>query len=80
MHCLLFVLRQKLSIVKNWINYYSYFTGFEYFVLFSALLVCGGVVLYPMGWDNREIKESCGESAHIYKIGIKILNNIYTNK
>ncbi|KAK6634985.1 hypothetical protein RUM44_000234 [Polyplax serrata] len=36
--------------------------------LFAALLVCGGVVLYPMGWDNREIKESCGESAHIYKI------------
>ncbi|KAL0276975.1 UNVERIFIED_CONTAM: hypothetical protein PYX00_004422 [Menopon gallinae] len=37
--------------------------------LCAAIMVCGGVALYPVGWDNREIKESCGETAHIYKIG-----------
>ncbi|XP_044743703.1 LHFPL tetraspan subfamily member 6 protein-like [Chrysoperla carnea] len=37
-------------------------------LLACLLLVCG-LALYPLGWDNKEIKESCGDSATIYNIG-----------
>lgn len=37
--------------------------------LLSALLVIAGAAIYPIGWDNREVKESCGNTSHIYKLG-----------
>ncbi|KAL3280317.1 hypothetical protein HHI36_017806 [Cryptolaemus montrouzieri] len=37
--------------------------------LLSALLVIGGAAVYPVGWDNREVRESCGNSSHIYRLG-----------
>ena len=38
-----------------------------YFV--SVLLVVGGAAVYPVGWDNREVRESCGNTSHIYRLG-----------
>ncbi|KAK9759257.1 Lipoma HMGIC fusion partner-like protein [Popillia japonica] len=35
----------------------------------AALLVIGGAAIYPIGWDNREVRESCGNQSHIYKLG-----------
>ncbi|XP_065219080.1 LHFPL tetraspan subfamily member 6 protein-like isoform X2 [Planococcus citri] len=37
--------------------------------LIAALLVCGGGAVYPVGWDNRELKQSCGNSSAVYKLG-----------
>ncbi|XP_044761489.1 LHFPL tetraspan subfamily member 6 protein-like [Coccinella septempunctata] len=37
--------------------------------LLSALLVIGGAAVYPVGWDNREMRESCGNSSQIYRLG-----------
>lgn len=39
----------------------------------SALLVSGGVALYPIGWDNREVRDCCGTSSHVYRLGIYLL-------
>lgn len=32
-------------------------------------MICGGLVMYPIGWDNREVRESCGRSANVYNLG-----------
>jgi Lipoma HMGIC fusion partner-like protein. len=32
-------------------------------------MVLAGVVVYPMGWDNKEVRESCGNLSHFYKLG-----------
>ncbi|XP_018329838.1 LHFPL tetraspan subfamily member 6 protein-like [Agrilus planipennis] len=37
--------------------------------LFAALLILAGTAVYPVGWDNREVRESCGNTSHIYKLG-----------
>ncbi|GJQ74693.1 hypothetical protein Trydic_g21544 [Trypoxylus dichotomus] len=37
--------------------------------LTAALLVVGGAAIYPVGWDNREVRESCGNQSHVYKLG-----------
>ncbi|XP_054264770.1 LHFPL tetraspan subfamily member 6 protein-like [Macrosteles quadrilineatus] len=37
--------------------------------LFAALLVSGGVALYPIGWDNREVRDCCGNTSHVYRLG-----------
>ncbi|XP_066994964.1 LHFPL tetraspan subfamily member 6 protein-like [Anabrus simplex] len=37
--------------------------------LFAALLVCSGAAVYPVGWDNREVRESCGNSSNVYRLG-----------
>ncbi|XP_008201156.1 LHFPL tetraspan subfamily member 6 protein isoform X1 [Tribolium castaneum] len=37
--------------------------------LTAALLVIVGAAVYPVGWDNREVRESCGNSSHIYRLG-----------
>lgn len=39
----------------------------------SALLVSGGVALYPIGWDNREVRDCCGTSSHVYRLGIYLI-------
>lgn len=48
----------------------------------SALLVSGGVALYPIGWDNREVRDCCGTSSHVYRLGIYLLfiQNLRTMK
>ncbi|XP_048270454.1 LHFPL tetraspan subfamily member 6 protein-like isoform X2 [Bombus affinis] len=33
-----------------------------------AVMICGGLVMYPIGWDNREVQESCGKSANVYNL------------
>ncbi|PSN42857.1 hypothetical protein C0J52_16199 [Blattella germanica] len=38
-------------------------------VVTGALLVCSGAAVYPVGWDNREVRESCGNSSNIYNLG-----------
>lgn len=25
--------------------------------------------MYPIGWDNREVRESCGKGANVYNLG-----------
>lgn len=37
--------------------------------LIAALLTCAGIAVYPMGWDNREVRESCGPEAQAYRLG-----------
>uniref|UniRef100_A0A1B6EFG9 LHFPL tetraspan subfamily member 6 protein n=1 Tax=Clastoptera arizonana TaxID=38151 RepID=A0A1B6EFG9_9HEMI len=37
--------------------------------LLSALLICGGVGVYPLGWDNKEVRDCCGKGADIYRLG-----------
>ncbi|XP_022204919.1 LHFPL tetraspan subfamily member 6 protein [Nilaparvata lugens] len=37
--------------------------------LLAAFLVSGGVAVYPVGWDNREVRDCCGNASHIYKLG-----------
>uniref|UniRef100_A0A1B6KHI8 LHFPL tetraspan subfamily member 6 protein n=1 Tax=Graphocephala atropunctata TaxID=36148 RepID=A0A1B6KHI8_9HEMI len=37
--------------------------------LLSAILVSGGVALYPIGWDNREVRDCCGNTSHVYRLG-----------
>ena len=37
--------------------------------LFTATMICGGLVMYPVGWDNREVRESCGKGANVYNLG-----------
>lgn len=32
-------------------------------------MIGGGLVMYPVGWDNREVRESCGKSANVYNLG-----------
>ncbi|XP_026667748.1 LHFPL tetraspan subfamily member 6 protein-like isoform X2 [Ceratina calcarata] len=33
-----------------------------------AVMICGGLVMYPIGWDNREVRESCGKGANVYNL------------
>lgn len=40
-----------------------------YHFLVTAVMICGGLVMYPIGWDNREVQESCGKSANVYNLG-----------
>ncbi|XP_034234935.1 LHFPL tetraspan subfamily member 6 protein-like [Thrips palmi] len=37
--------------------------------LLAASLTCAGMAAYPMGWDNREVRESCGAEAEAYRLG-----------
>jgi hypothetical protein len=37
--------------------------------VFTALLVCGGAAVYPVGWNNREVLESCGNASSVYNLG-----------
>lgn len=37
--------------------------------LTAALLVLSGAAVYPAGWDNREVRESCGNSSKAYHLG-----------
>ncbi|XP_063227032.1 LHFPL tetraspan subfamily member 6 protein-like [Bacillus rossius redtenbacheri] len=37
--------------------------------LLAAVLVSGGAVAYPAGWDNREVRESCGDSSSSFQLG-----------
>lgn len=48
----------------------------------SAVLVILGAAVYPVGWDNREVRESCGNLSHIYRLGqyIFLLFNMYVSK
>lgn len=39
------------------------------FTSFIAILVIVGAAVYPIGWDNRELRESCGNESHIYILG-----------
>lgn len=32
-------------------------------------MISGGLVMYPIGWDNQEVRESCGKSANVYNLG-----------
>ncbi|KAK1117891.1 hypothetical protein K0M31_015562 [Melipona bicolor] len=34
-----------------------------------SVMICGGLVMYPIGWDNREVRESCGKGANVYNLG-----------
>lgn len=40
---------------------------FSFYV--AALLTCAGMAVYPVGWDNREVRESCGVDAQAYRLG-----------
>ncbi|KAL2733668.1 LHFPL tetraspan subfamily member 6 protein-like isoform X3 [Vespula maculifrons] len=33
-----------------------------------AAMICGGLVMYPIGWDNQEVRESCGKAANVYNL------------
>lgn len=35
----------------------------------AAVLVCSGAAVYPVGWDNREVLESCGNVSSVYNLG-----------
>ncbi|XP_012219042.1 LHFPL tetraspan subfamily member 6 protein-like isoform X2 [Linepithema humile] len=35
-----------------------------------AVMISGGLVMYPIGWDNREVRESCGKSANVYNLDV----------
>jgi len=35
----------------------------------TAVLVCSGAAVYPVGWDNREVLESCGNVSSVYNLG-----------
>ncbi|XP_011493966.1 PREDICTED: lipoma HMGIC fusion partner-like [Ceratosolen solmsi marchali] len=37
--------------------------------LLAATMICGGLIMYPIGWDNREVRESCGKGANVYNLG-----------
>ncbi|KAG8307937.1 hypothetical protein J6590_006913 [Homalodisca vitripennis] len=37
--------------------------------LLAGVLVCSGLMIYPLGWDNREVRDCCGSSAHVYTLG-----------
>ncbi|RZF43493.1 hypothetical protein LSTR_LSTR005229 [Laodelphax striatellus] len=37
--------------------------------LLAAVLVCGGGAVYPVGWDNREVRDCCGNASHVYRLG-----------
>lgn len=44
--------------------------------MFSAALVSSGGAIYPIGWDNREVKESCGNISGPYKLGKRMLSQM----
>lgn len=37
--------------------------------LFAGLLIGGGCVLYPNGWDSSEVQQACGPAADAYNLG-----------
>ncbi|XP_058805408.1 LHFPL tetraspan subfamily member 6 protein-like [Phymastichus coffea] len=37
--------------------------------LVAATMICSGLVMYPIGFDNREIRDSCGKRAGVYSLG-----------
>jgi len=41
----------------------------HFHLLVTAAMICGGLVMYPIGWDNREVRESCGKGANVYNLG-----------
>jgi len=38
--------------------------------------VSSGGAIYPIGWDNREVKESCGNISGPYKLGKSTLSQM----
>ncbi|XP_025987898.1 LHFPL tetraspan subfamily member 6 protein isoform X3 [Solenopsis invicta] len=38
--------------------------------LLAAAMICGGLVMYPIGWDNGEVRESCGKGANVYNLDL----------
>ncbi|KAL4123280.1 hypothetical protein QTP88_015480 [Uroleucon formosanum] len=38
----------------------------------TPALVSSGGAIYPIGWDNREVKESCGNISGPYKLGRRV--------
>lgn len=46
------------------------FVNSEQYLLFvAAIIVSLGLAVYPLGWNNREVLESCGNSSQAYKLG-----------
>ena len=41
----------------------------HFHLLVTATMICGGLVMYPIGWDNQEVRESCGKGANVYNLG-----------
>ncbi|XP_072160701.1 LHFPL tetraspan subfamily member 6 protein-like [Bemisia tabaci] len=37
--------------------------------LTAALLLTSGGAVYPLGWDNQQLRESCGNDSGVYKLG-----------
>ncbi|XP_025836111.1 LHFPL tetraspan subfamily member 6 protein-like [Agrilus planipennis] len=37
--------------------------------ILAAFLILIGTILYPIGWDNQEVRESCGNLSHVYQLG-----------
>lgn len=44
--------------------------------IISALLVCTGWAIYPLGWGAKEVQDACGESDS-YKIGMIYFSLIF---
>ncbi|XP_054269510.1 LHFPL tetraspan subfamily member 6 protein-like [Macrosteles quadrilineatus] len=40
-----------------------------YMQLLASLVVSGGVAIYPLGLDNREVRDCCGPGAHAFSLG-----------
>ncbi|XP_054264221.1 LHFPL tetraspan subfamily member 6 protein-like [Macrosteles quadrilineatus] len=37
--------------------------------LVAGVLVGSGLIVYPLGWDNKEMRDCCGPSVHMYTLG-----------
>ena len=37
--------------------------------LICAIILFLGIAIYPVGWENREVREACGNFSGIYKLG-----------
>lgn len=44
----------------------------------AAIMVSLGLAVYPLGWNNREVQESCGNASQAYKLGE--LSNYFETK
>ncbi|KAF8385033.1 lhfp-4 [Pristionchus pacificus] len=40
-----------------------------FFQIVAAICVSAGLVVYPLGWDNAEVRGSCGRDADRYDLG-----------
>ncbi|GMR30475.1 hypothetical protein PMAYCL1PPCAC_00670 [Pristionchus mayeri] len=40
-----------------------------FFQIVAAICVSAGLVVYPLGWDNAEVRGSCGREADRYELG-----------